>query len=48
MAGDVLNVKDFNTLKQRSDFKGKYHTICPYSYNLRLPAIPAKHQIDKQ
>jgi len=36
MAGKVLYIKVCNPLKLRSDLKGKCHSTCHYSYNLRF------------
>jgi len=38
MAGNVLNIKLSNPLKQCNGLTGDYHAICHYSYNLPLCA----------
>ena len=48
MAGDVVNIKVYSSLKLRSGLTGKYHAICHYSYNLPLADTQSKTQASKK
>jgi hypothetical protein len=43
MAGDVVNMKVNNPLKQRNGLTGNCHAICHYLYNLPLCFILTNH-----
>jgi hypothetical protein len=46
MAGEVVNIKVYSPLKQRSGLTGKCHAICHYSYNLPLAKMAKKRIIN--